>query len=67
MSVPFESSPAVYRLLVALVTSLLRFVALAIFCKSWAPWCRIIITVFVVLIIVLILGATGVTIYMPLI
>lgn len=58
-TVPFEGNPSFYRHLMMLVTGLLSFLAPAFYCRSWAPWLRIIITVTVVVVLVLIINSMG--------
>lgn len=58
-TVPFEATPALYRHLTVLVTGLFRFLAPAFYCRSWAPWCRLVLTVLVVVVLVLVVRAGG--------
>ena len=64
MTVPFERSPALYRHLIVLVTALLRFLEPAFYCRSWAPWFRIVITVLIIVVVVLVVTG-GVPPYTP--
>lgn len=64
-TVPFEPTPALNRHLIVLVTGLLRFLAPAFYCRSWAPWFRLVITVLVIVVLVLVVRGGGVPPYTP--
>lgn len=64
-TVPFEDNPGFYRHLMVLVMGLCRFLAPAFYCRSWAPWFRIIITVFVVVVLVLGVRSVGLLLAAP--
>lgn len=53
-TVPADENPGFSRHLMMMATSLLRFLAPAIYCRSWAPWWRLIITVVVVIVLIIV-------------
>ncbi|QJY51205.1 hypothetical protein [Pseudonocardia broussonetiae] len=52
LTVPGEANHGLIRHLMVLVTSMMRYLAPSLYCRSWAPWCRIIITVVVIVVLV---------------
>jgi hypothetical protein len=58
-SLPAEGRPGLYRDLMMLVTGLLRFLEPAFYCRSWAPWWRIVISVVVIVVLIVITPLLG--------